>query len=66
MSTKEAKMQRFWNVAAIILYGVFLPLSCLFLIVGESIPIALILFWFFLPYIEHSGMEHLRQKELKR
>jgi len=33
--------QRFWNIAGIIMYGVMLPLSCLFIVLGEPIPFAL-------------------------
>jgi hypothetical protein len=66
LTGKEAKMQRFWNVTGVIMYGVFLPLSCLFMVVGESIPFGLIAAWFVLPYIEQSAMEQLRRKEAKR
>ncbi|GEB33272.1 hypothetical protein [Brevibacillus parabrevis] len=65
MTTKEAKRQRFWNGIAIVLYGVLLPLCCLLMVVGETIPYPLLLVWFALPYIEQSGMEYARRKEVK-
>mgnify|MGYP001092159894 CR=1 FL=1 len=55
--------QRFWNIAGVIMYGVMLPLSCLFIIVlGEPIPFALFAIWITFLFIEQSAMEQLRRK----
>lgn len=54
--------QRFWNIAGIIMYGVMLPLSCLFIVLGEPIPFALFAIWITFPFIEQSAMEQLRRK----
>ncbi|AWX54154.1 hypothetical protein AB432_003480 [Brevibacillus brevis] len=66
MTRKLQKMQRFWNGMTVIIYGVFLPLSCLFMALGEKLPYALLFFMFALPYIEQAGMDHLRRKEMSR
>jgi len=45
------------------MYGVMLPLSCLFIIVlGEPIPFALFAIWITFLFIEQSAMEQLRRK----
>jgi hypothetical protein len=66
LTGKEVKMQRFWNVAGVIMYGICLPLSCLFMVLGERLPYGLIAAWFLFPYMEQSAMEQLRRKEAKR
>lgn len=66
LAAKVEKMQRFWNRAAVFVYGVLLPLACLIMALGDSIPYALFVFWFGFPYIEQMGMDHTRQKELRR
>lgn len=66
MTRKLQKMQSFWNVMTVIIYGVFLPLSCLLMALGENLPYALLFFMFALPYIEQAGMDHLRRKEMNR
>jgi len=44
------------------MYGVMLPLSCLFIVLGEPIPFALFAIWITFPFIEQSAMEQLRRK----
>ncbi|MGQ7278456.1 MULTISPECIES: hypothetical protein [Brevibacillus] len=66
MTGKEEKMQRFLNVLGIFVYGICLPLSCLFMVLGERIPYGLIAAWVLFPYMEQSAMEQLRRKEAKR